>query len=68
VVGLAQAGSHPSLAIADDDDSTEAEAAASLDDLRDAVNENDALAELAIAAVAPVPISTSEFCHVPLPC
>src|SRR5699024_9918314 len=51
LAGLAVADAHETVAVAHDDERREAEAAAALDDLRDAVDRDDALEELVLRAV-----------------
>src|SRR5690606_31158707 len=50
LLGLPVADAYRAVAVADDDERREAEAAAALDDLRDAVDRDDALEELALVA------------------
>ncbi len=52
LAGLAVADAHQAVAVADDHEGGEAEATTALDDLRDAVDGDDALQELALVGVA----------------
>src|SRR5690606_29401022 len=59
LAGFAVADTDQTVAVADDHESGEAEAATALDDLRDAVDCHHALEELVVAAVTRVAVTTA---------
>ncbi len=59
LAGLAVADADQTVAVADDHEGGEAEATTTLHDLRDAVDGDDALQELVVAAIARVAITTT---------